>query len=246
VAWMSSRRSLYAVVVKKENMKIRKLQVAIVAVGLAGAMSAGAQIYANFDDLTLTQTYDGSGAVWDVMPVTYAGLTWESSGSVATEYNNNWEVVQLNAAFQSYYGTALTAQSGNQAAYNGGNAGWASPVSVQDTTSPFLFNGAYFASWPNSDPAGAPVVAVVGYLGGVQQWAITQNINSSGWTFFDGTGTTPVDELVIGDDADPAAPWLMDTLSYTPVPEPTTIAMIAGGCLLLVFKLRRLDQTRKA
>jgi hypothetical protein len=217
-------------------MKKLKLEGAILAVALVSAMSVNAQVYANFDDLTLTQTAYGY-VLWDVMPVTYAGLTWESTGSVSDEYNNNWEVVQLNGGFQSYYSTTLTAQSGNQAAYNGGANGWASPVWVEDTASPFLFNGAYFASWPNSSPAGAPEVTVTGYLGGVQQWAITENINSSGWTLFNGTGTSPVDTLVIGDDADPSAPWLMDTLSYTPVPEPASFGlMILGG----LVGLRRL------
>jgi len=209
------------------------------AAGLAGAMCARASIVVGAGDVQLTQSYNGTS--WDVMPTTYGGLTWQSSGSAGTEYADNWEAISLNSDFQSYYNTSLTAQSGSQAAYNGGNNGWSETLSVSGT--PFLFDGVYFASWPNANPAGASEVTVRGLLDGQQEWSITENINSSGWTYFDGTGTTAVDELLIGDGSN--SPWLMDTLSISSpvVPEPTTI--ISGMLMLLPFGASALRILRK-
>ena len=58
VAWTSSQKSLSARV-KKEKMKIRKLQIAILAVGLAGAMSASATIYSG-SDFSSMASYNGT------------------------------------------------------------------------------------------------------------------------------------------------------------------------------------------
>jgi hypothetical protein len=228
VAWTSSHKSLSARVKnKKKNMRIRTLKIAIMGAALAGAMSASASVVVNFDDLTLTQPY--AGGLWDVMPTTYGGLTWQSTGSLAGEAPANWEVTTMAAAFHSAYSTSLSAQSGTQAAYNGGTAGFAQTLSVSDGS--FQFNGAYFASWPNSSPSGATSIEVIGLLGGVQQWTLSEGVNSSTWAFLDGTGTSAVNELEIV--ANSASPYLMDTLTYTPVPEPTT--MVAGALLLLPF-----------
>jgi hypothetical protein len=221
---------------KEQNMRIRKLQLALLAAGFAGIMSASAAIVANFDDLSLNQTFatGGNNITWDVMPTTYAGLTWQGTPPGGPEPAQAWEVVQMNAAFNSAYG-ALLAQSGNQAAYNGGSVG--GPLALSVGATPFYFNGAYFASWPNSSPAGASSVTVQGLLNGVLEWSITQNINASGWTLFNGTGTTAVNELLIG--AGSNNPWLMDTLSYSPVPEPTTMVAGAGALGLALLGIGR-------
>ena len=191
---------------------------AIMGAVLAGAMSAGASITANFDNINLSQSYNGIG--WDVMPTTYAGLTWQSTGSVNNEAADNWEVTQINGAFQSYYGTSLSAQSGNQVAYNGGASEWAPSLSVGG--SPFLFNGAYFAGWPGSlgNPAvAATQVTVIGLLNNVQQWSENVSINTTSWTFLSGVGTTAVNELQIGSGTANQL-WMMDTLSYSPSDSP--------------------------
>jgi hypothetical protein len=191
---------------------------------LATPTQAGAGIV-TFDDVVLTQSYAGIG--WDALGGSYAGMQWTNS-------TDRWEVVRLDSAFQSYYQTSLTAQSGNQAVYNGGLTGWAATLSV-GSGSFFTFNGVYFASWPNSNPPGASEVTLRGFSGATQVWAITGSIGSAGWQYFDGAGTAAVDSLVVTGSAD--RPWLMDSLNVS-VPDGGATLALLGGALVALGALR--------
>jgi hypothetical protein len=197
----------------------------VVSLTIAGSATAG---IVTFDDLTLTQSF-GAGVKWDVLTPNYAGLTWQI-GAV-----DRWEVVKMDDAWRSYYaGATLHAVSGDQAAYNGGPTTFAQSLYVEDGT--FNFNGAYFASWPNSNPAGAGQITVQGFLAGNLVWTLTSALSGSSWAYVDGTGNAAVDKVVFTSSANP---WLMDSLDVSAVPDGGATLAILGGALVGLGALRR-------
>jgi hypothetical protein len=125
--------------------------------------------------------------------------------------------------------------SGDQAAYNGGPGTFAQSLYVEDGS--FTFNGASFASWPNSNPAGAGQVTVQGYLNGSLLWTLqTSSLSGSSWAYLDGTGEAAVDKLVFTSTANP---WLMDSLNITAVPDGGATLALLGGALMGLGILRR-------
>jgi len=193
---------------------------------------AWADITVNFDDLTLGQTFNaGNGNVaWDYLPCTYGGLTWSCHPNDA----HDWEVVG-NADYQSVYGNNYDFPSNPNAAYNdsGGSVWVTGPL--------FQFVGAYFAGWGNAgNNFTASSVTIDGYVGGVNGTLVdTTTVALSATSFvWDAPGWT-VDTLVFTPDH--TSNFLMDNLTYDPVPEPGTVllAVFMGGSVFGVTRLRR-------
>ncbi len=200
-----------------------------VAAGLAFIGQARATTV-TFDNINLTQNF--SGVTWDVMPSPYGGLTWQTGSPEPTD---SWEVVKMDNAWRSYYSSSMTAQSGDQAAYNGGTAGWASSLYVEDGS--FKFMGAYFLSWPNNAQGGANSITATGYLNNVAQGSATISLSPTSWTWLDGSSLGTVDKVVFSDGLN--HPWLMDNLQYS-VPEGGVTVMLLGLGMLAVGWARRM------
>ncbi|HNQ90851.1 MAG TPA: hypothetical protein PKM73_19730 [Verrucomicrobiota bacterium] len=201
---------------------------ALLALGLA-TQGHAATVTIGFDGIALSQAFGGTW--WDPMPMKEGGLSWQTGAT-----GDRWEVIKMNDWWRSYYKSAVHAVSEDQAAYNGGTAGWAQSLWVAED--PWIFEGAYFLSWPNSDPAGATSVTVEGFLNDVTKGTVTINLSSTAWTYLDGTSLGAVDKVVVSDGVN--HPWLMDDFKYNRVADGGLTAMLLGLGLVGLGGVRRM------
>lgn len=202
---------------------MRKSMLSLVLFLLALAAPAGATVI-NFDDLTTVNAWGSVTNAWVDVPISYAGYTFVG-----------WEAMN-RSAFNAYYGQSESVlPSDPNFAYPGNDSGGVLQVS---SSTPFYFQGASFAYWPNAVGA-VGSVTVTGWLGSAQVGSVTQNLG--GW--FNSAGISgPVDRL----EFSPSTGYFrMDNLEVAPVPEPASMFMLGGGLIFLGLVSRKWLNTHK-
>jgi hypothetical protein len=235
---------------KEKNMKIQKLQLAILAVSLAAAMSASASVTISGTDLS-SLTYRGDPGNSQYVPA--AGLT-PALAALSTPdsgVNGNAPVVYVRAANVGL--PSLGTLSGLSASYDlysssGGNGN--QPYWLTYLNAP---GGGYIGviSMGGPDLNGSSQIHVI-YVGATASsdyWGDTlSQLDSTvyGATTF-GQMTVYETGVEIGDwdngGATIPASANIESITLFPVPEPTT--MIAGALLLLPFGASTLRMLRK-
>jgi hypothetical protein len=205
-------------------MRTEKIKLAIVAVGLAGAMSVGATIV-TFDDLATPNT-GGGASDWGLVPTSYAGLTW-----------TGWEVTKADGttgSYQAAYNNSYGSPSSPNFAYNGGSGNY----TVSTSGSAFNFNGAQVTSFVQNDTYqgwSSQSLTVNGYNGATLIGTWTGSLSANSFVALPAAaqfqGVTSVE--FVSDNVNGGTYWGLDNFDYTPVPEPTTI--ISGVLMLLPF-----------
>ena len=161
-------------------MRIRKLQLALLAASLAGIFTANASVVVDFDSIATPLSWD-SGVYahtfhYAAMPVGYAGFTWIGQWGVGN-----------GADYQTAYGNSYTAPSLPNFAYNE-NADFS--IAVADGK--FDFIGASVSTWAQGDAfatfgagqSSSRTLTAQGSLGGVNVGApITVNLSPTGFTW---------------------------------------------------------------
>jgi hypothetical protein len=187
---------------------------AVVALFALAVAPARAEVV-NFDDLP----------VFTIVPSNYAGLTW----------GPDWTVV--DDAEYAGYGNTYGAPSPRTAAYNGDGVLSVSLTSGAD----FDFIGAYFTGWASDDdyaPYTSTSITVEGYNGGSFVGSVSMPLSADRYDWL-AANLRGVDELRFRNDGVDARWWLVDDLTYEPVPEPGTLALLGGGLAGLFLRRRR-------
>jgi len=194
---------------------------------LAYASAISAQTI-TFDDLN-AGTLPGSLNDWSApIPNGYAGLNWNNFGVMD---------VPLNLlAFPGDGGYENGLVSGNNAAWNE----YGNPASISG--GPFNLDSAYLtAAWNNGLQ-----VEVEGFVGGSLTYNNTYTVNPTGPTLI-GFNYLDVDEVTIissggvNDDvySGSGTEFVMDNVTISAVPEPTTLAWTGLGGLASLVAFRR-------
>jgi len=197
---------------------MKKLLSAIALAGLVLlATGTASAVLVHFDDIT---TVVGSA----VIPDGYEGLSWGEFWVIHEDVNPG-----------SGYDNGVV--SGEYAAYRHGPTyatTLSSGVAVYDPALPaFDFEGAYLtAAWNNGLS-----ITIAGYYDGGLVHTDTVVVNTTGPTWFDGSGDySNIDLLYFSSSGGTNAGlggegvhFVMDNFTYTPIPEPTTMLML--GCL---------------
>jgi hypothetical protein len=235
---------------KKENMK--KLQIAILTVGLTVALSASAQIYtysgSDFNNNALVGSYNGT---YVSAPSGHMNLAYtDPSDDAVVGAKGPFGTLNNNDLSMSFDYSNLIGGNGNQpyAAFGlstDGTWGGSGQYYLVIAMSGNQLNGAtpihVFDSTHNVDTSVTWGSTMASILGDIDTY-------SGGLTFGDmqvmrayayigdwpGVGNVSVD---------------VNSITVTSVPEPTTLTMIAGGMLLLIcsrITLRKLRKNRAA
>ena len=204
-------------------MKTQKLLLAMVAVGLAGAMSANATLI-TFDDLT----DNGTGT-----PIAngYAGLNWDNF------YVLNAPAYDLNPS-----GYLAGMVSANNVAYNA----FANEAIISDSL--FTLSSGYLTgAWNNNLQ-----VEIKGYNGATLLYDNTYTLSSTAPTLinFNYVGVDQVTFDSFGGTQNPnyqgnGTHFVMDNLTINAMPVPEASTMIAGMLLLLPLGASALRVLRK-
>ena len=170
-------------------------------------------------------TFDTLGGGNDTLvPSGYGGFNWNNMDSYFySDYNTNYQ-------------NTLTPVSGNVLVYNS-NGTSASMSSVNGTK--FNFNDAYIAGWTSNNAGwayNANTVTIDGYNKGVLVDSYTAHLTGSMTDF--AVNLKGVDQVTFTSDGNNK--WfVMDNVSTSAVPEPSTYALMGIGGLLLAFKLKK-------
>ncbi|MGD0351650.1 MAG: hypothetical protein ABSB84_15250 [Verrucomicrobiota bacterium] len=258
VTWTSSQKSL-STMVNNRKINMKKLQIAILATALAGAMSASAAYVVEQGGLPYTQpSTDVSWASQNSPPL--PGW-WDAGGSFSIGGSGTYTVTGITVW------DVVNTSAGTPTGLSLLNASGATISSVYTATLATYGNG---ANYVDANPDGYPPATLYKL-----DFTLNETLSAGSYQFFldggfptlypDGNYYTPF--LLCANDAGPdLVPWLENvgatdgtgtTVGTWPdtfgdayvqvVPEPTT--MIAGALLLLPFgasTLRLLRKTRTA
>jgi hypothetical protein len=183
--------------------------------------AAGAQTVVNFDDLVIP-----AGHVVVLPPPGYGGVNWPSNAYVAaigTGHNINNANSAPNAVGFGQLVATESFQENNVTFING----------------PQIFDGAYFDGGAIYPFTNRPVH--FNLYNGTTLVATSALLNLSATPTFLASGYSgPVDRVgIVGD----VIQFVMDDFTYTPIPEPSTVGLLALG--LLAFGLRRCAGVRR-
>lgn len=201
---------------------------------LAIASVAQASIVVNFDDVATPNVFQGTMS-WGSIPASYAGLQWAPVLPPPGSTLSNWEVGD-SATYKTAYRNSYGAPSGPNFAYNG------TGLSVSTVSgAPFNFLGAQFSTWAQDNTYqnfSSTTVTITGYLGNSQVGS-SVIVGLPSTTFTGLTGALlggPVDRITFVSD-NPGAQrwWLMDNMTYDPVPEPASLILWGLGGLGMAF-----------
>lgn len=193
---------------------MKKILIILVVLCLVSAASA---TVVNFDDLATNQNQ--KGMLWDAIPLNYQGLQWTPQG------DDGWNV-NSGTTYKSVYNNSYGAVSNDNFASN-------SAIAVASVNGLFDFAGAYFSTWAQNDAFqswSSTSVAVTGYNGTTLIGSTSMNLSSTGFNWLS-ANFIGIDKLEI--TASQGTWWIMDDFTYTPVPEPATLALLGLGGLLL-------------
>jgi hypothetical protein len=173
---------------------------------------AGAVVL-TFDDLTAPVMLTGS---------TYAGLTWETGNLGTDGFNGKWAIA--SGSFSYPHSAPNVLADGFAATLMG--IGFPSPVNM---------HGVFVAGIGNATDMWYPIRAH-GYLGGTETSVTPLAGVTTTPYWFDLSTLNNVDRIVFESMAPPADPvgiYSLDDLTFTYVPEPTSLSLLALGGLLL-------------
>jgi hypothetical protein len=194
------------------------MNLALLALLSAGFMQA--DMVVNFDDLPTPLTFLSETNAYGFIPSSYDGFTWV-----------NWEVIN-QSAYSDLYLDNTPIPSNPNFAYPSPNS---STVSMSSTT-PFVFVGAQFSGWPDTNDPVASSVTVDGYLNGTLIGSETEAVTNTVWSSSGGISGA-VDTLVFSSGD---AYFRMDDIDVYVTPEPATAALVASGLLVLaIVRMRR-------
>jgi hypothetical protein len=217
---------------QKENMKIRKLQIAILAASLAGAMSASATIYSDTDFSSMGY-YNGAYVAGSPG---YAALAYTGDDDAVVGVKGPLGL--LNSLSMSFvFSNPIDTGNAPFAAFGiSDNSTWVADNHRLDVISE---NGnqligtslVHVWDWTLNGGAGGDVTGMSGVT-----------LNSILATY--GTWEIMRAYAYIGDTGGPSSGSVdINSITVSPVPEPTT--MIAGALLLLPFGASTLRMLRK-
>ena len=191
----------------------------VIATVFCVSVPTQASLVINFDDLS-TPNNDG-GQLWGSVPSNYQGFTWAGS----------WEVAEQNS-YKTTYGNSYNFPSQYNAAYN--DTG--SLTMTLTSSTPFNFESALFSTYAQNNSFAsfsATTLTITGYLNNVAVGSpITFNLKSN---MFESQSINLNDIDKVTFTANGAAKWwLMDNLTYTPVPIPAAVWLLGTGLIGLV------------
>jgi hypothetical protein len=164
----------------------------------------------------------------------YGGLIWTPTGDVG------WNVASA-ADYASYFGNTYATTN---FAFNGnGSQGQAAnPLTITLAGGgSFDFFGADFSTFAFSNGwalISSKTITVEGFSGdGPAVYSATHNLSPNSFTTFNDNFLN-IDRLVISNDGGNTN-WIMDNLTYSPVPEPTSFILLGTGLSGLAFFSRR-------
>jgi hypothetical protein len=179
----------------------------------------------NFDDLATPN--NASGALWGIIPSTYAGYTWTGLE------------VQENTSYKSVYGNSYNFPSTLNAAYNGGNGDKTVTITSSEH---FNFTSGYFWKWTQNDSNSvygwsASSLTINAYDGMLSKGSYTINLALS--PVLATLNFTGIDKIeFVANDA--GKYWLMDNASMAPVPLPSSLFFLFPGLLGFVGLRKRI------
>ncbi len=221
-------------------MKPRKWLMAMLLLVVAAVIHlpgvANASVVLTFDDLSPSYTPAGSEAD-DInsLATDYGGFSWSGSG------NDFWGVITNESYTQSAYGNTLEFPSMANALINEYDSLGASVLFT--SSSPFNFEGAYFAPWTKNDDTvfyGASSLTINGYSGGSLVATETFNLIGGPLTWVD-VNIDDVDtlEFLPSAGSQGGTYFLMDNFTYTAVPIPGAVWLFISGGLAMAGVRKR-------